>query len=614
MDPVYNPAPVTASRRSSLRAPLAMAVIVALLLAASILGSAIWRPESVPRRTLDLGAPAPVGLETRTADETISRVRDVVSPTVAFLRVPAAGRSGSGVVVHEAGFVVTNAHVVNGIDELLVVFEDGAQYPASVYGIDTATDLAVVKLDAPGPFPTAALGNSDELRVGEFVVALGAPFGLAASVTSGIISGLNRDGLGIARYEDFIVTDAPINRGNSGGPLVNLRGEVIGINTAIIAGEEEAHGMGGFAGVGFAIPVNLVRVVAQRLIGDGGLVPPEGGEMPVGAEDAGTASLLPGSAARTVAAQSVGEPPTGMDDTVAYIGNYGRNGRLSENGVGFVVASNIGNLLMTNAHVVDDAGQIAVFFPGDRRAAFGAVVASDLGLDLALVSWPGSDTRTPLPIAGSAGAAVEDTVTAWAARAEGGIVDVAANPGKLVATGLVNHRLATRATLIETDAAIRRGDSGGPLLNGAGSVIGVMVARESDGGGGDTSAHSFAIELYPDENLEWMIGLAEDPGFPHGFDPAYPVDRETGEDRPYITVLSLDPDSALWRAGLRSLDRITAIDGVPIAGSAHERRVQLQEFKRLSPGTDVPLSVSRARDDGSGERDELIIPFRVPDQ
>ena len=112
------------------------------------------------------------------------------------------------------------------------------------------------------------------MRVGEFVVAVGAPFGLAATATSGIVSGLHRSGFGIARYEDFIVTDAPINQGNSGGPLVSLRGEVIGINTAIISGKDGPRGHGSFSGVGFAIPINVARAVAQRLIGDVALMPP----------------------------------------------------------------------------------------------------------------------------------------------------------------------------------------------------------------------------------------------------------------------------------------------------------------------------------------------------
>jgi len=274
MDPFANPQLAAASSGRGLRAPLAIAGLIVVMVVVAIGGSAYWRPQPVTRATLELGGATPVGLSTRPAGETISGVLDYAAPSVVFLTIPTAQRSGSGVVVHEAGFVVTNAHVVEGVERLRVAFSDGSEYEAEVYGIDPSTDLAVVKVEADRPLPAAPLGNSDALKVGEFVVALGAPFGLEATATSGIVSGLHRSGLGLARFEDFIVTDAPINRGNSGGALVNLRGEVVGINTAIIAGEDDAHGLGTFAGVGFAIPVNVMRVVAQRLIGDGGLGAP----------------------------------------------------------------------------------------------------------------------------------------------------------------------------------------------------------------------------------------------------------------------------------------------------------------------------------------------------
>ncbi len=163
---------------------------------------------------------------------------------------------GSGVIIDPSGIALTNAHVVEGASSIEVVTVDGAKHKAKVLGVDKKTDLAVLQLDGgTKTFPFVSLGDSDEAQVGDWVVAVGSPFGLQATVTSGIISAKARQ-IGAGPYDDFIQTDAAINPGNSGGPLVNMRGEVVGINTAIVRGG---------SGIGFAIPSNLAKRVASEL-------------------------------------------------------------------------------------------------------------------------------------------------------------------------------------------------------------------------------------------------------------------------------------------------------------------------------------------------------------
>ncbi len=168
---------------------------------------------------------------------------------------------GSGVVIDaKKGYIVTNHHVVEDADEIAVTMHNGHGFEAKLIGSDPEADIALLQADIEG-LQDIPFGNSASLRVGDFVVAIGNPFGLGQTVTSGIVSGLGRTGLGIEGYEDFIQTDASINPGNSGGALVNLRGELIGINTAILA----AGGTGNI-GIGFAIPINMVRSIVDQLI------------------------------------------------------------------------------------------------------------------------------------------------------------------------------------------------------------------------------------------------------------------------------------------------------------------------------------------------------------
>ncbi|HEY2413516.1 MAG TPA: Do family serine endopeptidase [Pirellulaceae bacterium] len=170
--------------------------------------------------------------------------------------------SGSGVIIEPSGIILTNNHVVQGGGKITVRLHDGREFQATDVKTDPNTDIAVVRIKAGSTLPAAALGNSDALRIGDWVLAVGQPFGLENTVTKGIVSATGR-AVGITKYDEFIQTDAAINPGNSGGPLVNLKGEVVGINTAI------SSSSGGFQGVGFAIPVNVAKWVSSQLVKEG---------------------------------------------------------------------------------------------------------------------------------------------------------------------------------------------------------------------------------------------------------------------------------------------------------------------------------------------------------
>ena len=170
---------------------------------------------------------------------------------------------GSGVMISREGYVLTNNHVVEDADIIRVTLSDEREIGAKLVGADKATDLAVLKLQDDGPFAVATLGNSDDLRIGEWVLAVGSPYGLSQTVTAGIISAKSRRNTGINGYENFLQTDAAINPGNSGGALMNMSGELIGINTAIFSRS------GGYQGIGFAIPINMARKIMEDLIRDG---------------------------------------------------------------------------------------------------------------------------------------------------------------------------------------------------------------------------------------------------------------------------------------------------------------------------------------------------------
>lgn len=178
---------------------------------------------------------------------------------------PEGQGAGSGVIISSDGYVLTNDHVVDGAKIITVTLPDKREFVGKVVGLDPQTDLAVVKIDATD-LPFVPWGDSATLRVGEYLLAVGNPFGLNSTVTLGIVSALGRGGMGITQYEDFIQTDAAINPGNSGGALVNMRGELVGINTAIFSQS------GGYQGVGFAIPTNLAKPVYDSLVSTGKVV------------------------------------------------------------------------------------------------------------------------------------------------------------------------------------------------------------------------------------------------------------------------------------------------------------------------------------------------------
>lgn len=172
--------------------------------------------------------------------------------------------SGSGLIIRRDGLILTNHHVVENAQEITVTLNDKREYKAGVIGRDPKTDLAIIKIDAKSELPVAPLGNSDTLRVGDWVVAIGNPFGLNNTVTAGIVSAKGRV-IGAGPYDNFIQTDAPINPGNSGGPLFNTAGEVIGINTAIFSQS------GGNVGIGFAVPINLAKTLLPELESKGSI-------------------------------------------------------------------------------------------------------------------------------------------------------------------------------------------------------------------------------------------------------------------------------------------------------------------------------------------------------
>jgi serine protease Do len=173
---------------------------------------------------------------------------------------------GSGVIVSPDGYILTNNHVIDKATDIKVMLADKRQFPGKVVGADPKTDVAVVKIEATG-LPTVTLGDSSKLQVGDYAFAIGNPFGVGETATMGIISATGRNGLDIEDYEDFIQTDAAINPGNSGGALLNARGELIGINTAILSG-----GSGGNQGIGFAIPINMAKHVMDEILKHGKVV------------------------------------------------------------------------------------------------------------------------------------------------------------------------------------------------------------------------------------------------------------------------------------------------------------------------------------------------------
>ena len=245
-----------------LHAGLAFALLAAGPASATLPIDARGMPTLAPMLTQVTPAVVNISVKTRSPLEDNPLFRDPLFRR--FFNIPDQPRqeqsAGSGVIVDKArGYVVTNNHVIANATEVVVTLKDRRQIKAKLVGTDPGTDIAVLKIEAHD-LAELKFGDSDAANVGDFVVAIGNPFGIGQTVTSGIVSALGRTGLGIEGYEDFIQTDASINPGNSGGALVNLAGELIGINTAILGPS------GGNVGIGFAVPANMVRTVMQQII------------------------------------------------------------------------------------------------------------------------------------------------------------------------------------------------------------------------------------------------------------------------------------------------------------------------------------------------------------
>jgi len=199
-----------------------------------------------------------------TAPAVVTLVGRPAAP-VGFAERQSPGSLGSGVVMNGEGFVITNHHVIAGTEDLEVVLVDGRRAPARLVGTDPDTDVALLRIELP-ELPSIRIGRSDQLEVGDVVLAIGNPFSIGQTVTQGIVSGTGRGQLGLSQFENFIQTDAAINVGNSGGALVNARGELVGINTAFFSRRLDSEG------IGFAIPINLVRGVMEDLLAHGRVI------------------------------------------------------------------------------------------------------------------------------------------------------------------------------------------------------------------------------------------------------------------------------------------------------------------------------------------------------
>ncbi|MGH9937869.1 MAG: S1C family serine protease, partial [Blastocatellia bacterium] len=244
------------------RAKLARSLAPALALSLGLgLFAPVFGQQATQKGTSEAADPAQTASPSEISSAFVKAARRI-KPAVVHIKVGTRGATGSGVIVSNDGYILTNNHVASAANELTVRLSDGRELRARRIGVDPTTDLALIKVEAQN-LPYATLGDSSKLEPGEWVIALGSPFGLEQTMTAGIVSALGRKFNG--RYDNYIQTDASINPGNSGGALVNMNGEVIGINTSILSKG------GGSEGVGFAIPSNTAKVVKERLLGNGGV-------------------------------------------------------------------------------------------------------------------------------------------------------------------------------------------------------------------------------------------------------------------------------------------------------------------------------------------------------
>ncbi len=263
------------TRKASFRAAFSV-FLLGMCLTLSLLLQRLYRP--IPNAKAELDLPAVFAGELQNL---FAGVAEAVRPgvvSISFTKVlpvsetdgskdfPRGKRElrqrslGSGVIIDRLGYIVTNSHVVENSEDLKVLLWDGREFPARMIHQDVGADIALLRIDAHS-LQEIPLGNSDDLRVGHWVLAIGSPFGLSQTVSAGIVSAVGRSGLGLLPYENFIQTDASINQGNSGGPLVDLQGRLVGINTAIFSNQS-----GSSFGIGFAVPINLANALVQKWI------------------------------------------------------------------------------------------------------------------------------------------------------------------------------------------------------------------------------------------------------------------------------------------------------------------------------------------------------------
>ncbi len=576
------------TRNKEFRILVITLVIVAALIVLSVYGSLVLKPSSWRGERLALGAAAPAGLPPGPSETLLSRIGDLVSPVVAFLEVDGCGprgrQRGSGVVVHAAGFIVTNAHVVEDAEWVCVSLEGRDRMVGTILGSNPATDIAVIKVEPSEPLPTVVLGDSDELQVGEFVVAQGAPFGLRGSMSVGIISGLNRR-IGLSEYEDYIVTDAAINRGNSGGPLINLDGEVIGINTAILTGDEGQHGVAGYSGLGFAIPINVVREVAGRIIGDGSM--PRAGEA---GGAAGEQRADNGGADSEASARTMPEDGDGVELTiaVAHLVSEGPGGAVLSGGTAFAISPD--GYFLTNAHVIEAADVVKVF-TGNSGELTATILGQDPHTDLAVISVAAAVPMPESPFGDSDALEVGDAVIAVGSPAP---LEVTQTPGLITDVAHEGLGLATYQGVIQFNQEIQPGSSGGPLLNSAGQVVGVLLAS-GPGNAESATGFGYAIPInLAREVAEALIAEGRVVRSFAGFGGTSAPQSISGlADGGGVLVVNVKPDGPAARAGLQMRDVILEADGEPIRDS---RSWQQYELPQIPPGTTVVLTVLRGQE------------------
>lgn len=362
---------------------------------------------------------------------------------------------GSGVIVSPEGYILTNNHVVEGAQEVTVTLHDNREMKARVVGTDPRTDIAVVKIDGSN-FPVLTLADSNKVEVGDIVLAVGDPFGVGQTVTSGIVSATGRRGLGIEQVEDFIQTDAPINPGNSGGALVDDEGHLIGINTAILAGNS-----GGNQGIGFAIPIDMARHDLTEIVAHGKV---EHGYLGILPQDV-TPALAKAFNAKQTSGALVGEVTPGSpgdraglkqgDIIVAMNGTPVLDAEQLRATVGMMDPSTKVNLTVIRNGSTQNVTVTLGEFPSKEEQAKLQQANPDSGLQGVVVDNLTPDTSQELKLPESTAGVVVDQVDATSSAAEAGL-----QPGDVIQQ--VNHQ--TVKNVNEYRQALRSSNKNQPVL------------------------------------------------------------------------------------------------------------------------------------------------------